>query len=180
MVPTPPDSDQDVRPGVEVLFRGHIVTLEIQDGKWEIARHASAVAVLVSDGPKILGVRQYRRAVATHTWEIPAGLIDPGESPEAAAARELAEEAQLSGTLELITSAYASPGFTDEKIHLYQATDCRPAFADGDDDEELELEWRDALEVWRAVAAGEEQTSYITLLAVRHLLARLGLEVGPA
>lgn len=123
----------------------------------------------------MLGVRQLRRALGTVTWEIPAGLIDAGETPAEAAARELAEEVGLAGTLQPIASFYASPGFTDEKIYLFHATDCRPASGVRDDDEEdLQLEWRDAREVWRSLAAGSEDTSGVTALAVRHLLAGLG------
>lgn len=149
----------------------------MQDDKWEIARHADAVAVLVAQGPKVLGVRQSRRPIEAVTWEIPAGLIEPGEEPAAAAARELAEETQLGGTVTHITSFYASPGFTDEKVHLFKATGLGSVSAAADEDEgDLVVEWRDAREVWRAVAAGEEETSGVTLLALRHLLAELGVE----
>lgn len=149
----------------------------MQDDKWEIARHADAVAVLVTQGPKVLGVRQLRRPIATTTWEIPAGLIEPGEAPAVAAARELAEETKLGGAVEHVISFYVSPGFTDEKVHLFKATDLGSVQAQADEDEaDLVVEWRDARDVWRAVAAGREETSGVTLLALRHHLAQIGLE----
>jgi 8-oxo-dGTP pyrophosphatase MutT (NUDIX family) len=167
----------------ETLFRGTIVTLEIEDGFWEIVRHAHAVAVLAVDASgRVLGVRQERRAVAAQTWELPAGLIDTGETPADAAARELAEEAQLAGDLRELTSCYVSPGFTDEKVHLFVATGLRPR--DGlapDEGEVVHVEWRDPRETWDAVARGELVTSAVTLLGLYHALATRGEAVaGPA
>jgi ADP-ribose pyrophosphatase len=157
----------------DVVYRGRIVTLEIEDGVWEIARHDDAVAVLAIDPQgRVLGVRQRRRAVERETWELPAGLIDAGEPPEAAAARELAEEARLAGTLTPLTRMYVSPGFTDELVHLFVATDLRPDASHSlDDGEEVEVEWRDPLEVWHEVASGALATSGVTLLGIRHALA---------
>jgi len=157
------------------LYRGRIVTLVTIDDRWEVVEHADAVAILVADGRRVLGVWQQRPAVGHQTWEIPAGLIDPGEEPATAAARELAEETRLAGTFNLVTSLYASPGFTDERIYLYEVVDTRSE--DGfepDESENLRVEWRDALAVWRALAAGTEVTSGVTALALRHLLARVG------
>lgn len=163
------------------IYRGRIVTLAILDGRWEVVEHADAVAVLVTRGRSVLGVRQVRRAVGHDTWEIPAGLIDPGETPEIAAARELAEETGLRGSLRLLTRLYASPGFTDETVHLFEATDVAPVPEEDarplDEHEELTLEWRDAHDLWQAVADGRETTSGVTLLAVRHVLARHGVTV---
>lgn len=163
------------------IYRGRIVTLTIVDGHWEVVEHADAVAVLVTRGHSVLGVRQFRPAVGHDTWEIPAGLIDPGETPERAAARELAEETGLAGDLHLVTRLYASPGFTTETVYLYEANDVRSVEeAEGhapDEGEDLTLEWRDALDLWRAVADGQETTSGVTLLAVRQVLARHGVPV---
>jgi len=157
-----------------VIYAGRIVTLERLEGRWEVVRHADSVAVLVTEGRRVLGVRQRRVAVGRDTWEVPAGLVDPGETPAEAAARELAEEVGLTGELTPLTSCYLSPGFTDERAHLFRAVDTAPLRLQGDDDEELEPEWRDALEVWRAVAAGDEATSATTLLALAYLLGSRG------
>jgi len=158
----------------DVIYTGRVVTLERLDGRWEVVRHPSSVAVLVADGRQVLGVRQRRVAVGRDTWEVPAGLIDPGETPEEAAARELAEEVGLTGELTPLTSFFISPGFTDERTYLFRAYDTSELRIEGDDDEDLEPEWRDALEVWRRVAAGEEVTSAPTMLALALLLGERG------
>ena len=76
------------------VFQGRVVDLVVLDERWEVVRHAPAVAVLARDElGRVLGVVQRRPAVDARTWELPAGLIDPGETAHAAAARELAEEA---------------------------------------------------------------------------------------
>ena len=158
------------------MFSGNYLSVELLEPAWEIVRHGHGVAVLVSRGREVLGVRQFRPAIGRATWEVPAGLIEPGETPAEAAARELAEEARLQGELRELTSLYASPGFTDERVHLFELVEPRPAYLPRGAGEELELEWRDAAEMWRAIAAGSEATSGVSLVALRHLLARLGLE----
>ncbi len=158
------------------VFRGKIITVAVLDDHWEMVEHADAVAVLVQRGRSVLGVIQDRPAVGSRTWELPAGLIDPGETPERAAARELAEETQLGGRLTLISRLYASPGFSNELIHLFEAHEVRSVPGTPDEGEELSIEWRDALELWNAVRAGELATSGVTLLGLRHALARLGVQ----
>ena len=157
------------------VFEGKIVTLEILDEHWEIVRHAPAVAVIVEREGKVLGVRQHRPPIDRATWELPAGLIDPGETPSQAAARELAEEAGLGGTLDLVTEFYTSPGFTDEKIYLFRASNLETAHAQPDPGEDLTVDWRDPAEVWQAVARGDVHTSAVTLLGIQQLLLDRGV-----
>lgn len=158
----------------ETLYSGKILSLERLDERWEVVRHAAAVAVLaIDDGGRVLGVRQRRPAIGADTWELPAGLIDPGERPEEAAARELAEEVRLAGTLTPLTRLYPSPGFCDELVYLYRAEALIPAYAERDEGEELAIEWRDPERVWDDAAAGRLATSGVTLLGVRHALALL-------
>lgn len=126
----------------QVLYDGHIVRLELQEGKWEIVRHTDAVAVLaLNDSGEMLLVRQRRRAVDALTVEAPAGLIDGGETPEEAARRELQEEAGLTGDLTLLTRFYSSPGFCDELIYVLEARNLRESRLPPDEDEELEVMW---------------------------------------
>lgn len=154
------------------VFRGRIVDLVVLEDRWEVVRHAPAVAVLARDDRgRVLGVVQRRPAVGARTWELPAGLIDAGEDARAAAARELAEEANLAGTLTPLAAAYVSPGFTDELVHLFEARDLRPAPGTLDDGEELEVEWRAPQDVWDDAARGALATSMVTLLGIRHALA---------
>ena len=124
----------------------------------EIVGHPGAVAILaIDDEDRVLLVRQYRVAVGEALLEIPAGtldVMDDGsiEDPERAAPRELEEETGMrAGTWRRIASFYTAPGFASELMHLYLATDLRPADGERltpDADEHLLLErlpWRDAV-----------------------------------
>jgi ADP-ribose pyrophosphatase len=122
---------------VRDIYRGRIVHLTAEDVELpnghrmelEIVRHpgAAAVAALDSEGGVTL-LRQYRHAVGGYLWEVPAGKLDPGEEPLPCAARELREEAGLeAGSLEAMGSIVTCPGFCDEVIHLFVATDLRRA-----------------------------------------------------
>jgi ADP-ribose pyrophosphatase len=121
----------------EVLFRGRIIDLlvdqvEYPSGKRtvrEVARHPGGAAALpVFDDGTILLVSQLRYPLEKHIAELPAGKLSPGEDPLAAAARELEEETgYLAGTLEKLTAIHTSPGFCDELLHIFLATDLRPA-----------------------------------------------------
>lgn len=92
----------------------------------EILRHPGAAAVLpLHDDGSISLIRQHRHAAGGTIWEIPAGKLDPGEAPEVCAARELAEEAGLCGTLTPLIPIWTTPAFTDEVIHLFVATELR-------------------------------------------------------
>lgn len=148
------------------IWSGKVVRLEVLDGRYEVARHAPAVAVLAVRDGRVLGVRQSRPAIGRDTWELPAGLVDPGESPLDAAHRELSEEAQLGGTLTPITRFYVSPGFTDELVHLYQATDLHPAPGTPDADEHVTVEWVDPRDTWLAIRDGRLASSGVTVLGL--------------
>ncbi len=104
----------------------------------EILRHpgASAVVPMHDDGTVTL-IRQYRHAAGGMIWEIPAGKLEPGEDPAACAARELGEEAGLTGTLTHLSTILTTPAFTDERIHLYLATNLTPRAMNLDHDEFL-------------------------------------------
>jgi ADP-ribose pyrophosphatase len=153
------------------IYAGHILSLFIQDNKWEIVEHAEAVVILVSRAHEILGVLQHRPAINQITWELPAGLIDKGETPLEAAKRELAEEVQLTGDLELITQVYSSPGFTNEKIYIFEAKNLSSAYAEPDADENLQLSWRDTNEVWQDIKQGKVASSSPTVLALSYARA---------
>ncbi|HGY09899.1 MAG TPA: NUDIX hydrolase [Oceanithermus profundus] len=149
------------------LYRGKILSLAIEDEHWEIVEHKDAVALLVQDPERgVLFVEQYRPAVGARTLEIPAGLIEPGETPEETALRELAEEAQLAGRLEPLAEFYVSPGFTDEKTYLFRVHEPRPARGVPDADEALEVVWRDPLAVLREVREGKARVSAATLVGL--------------
>ena len=117
------------------LPNGNLCTLEI-------VRHPGAAAVvpLDADGNVHL-VRQYRYATGGFLLEVPAGKLDPGEAPEACAVREVEEETGLrAGRLEPLGWLWTTPGFTDEKIWLYLATELLPSAQDLQPDEVLAVE----------------------------------------
>lgn len=94
-----------------------------------IVRHpgASAIVPFLSDpggeDPELLLLRQYRYAANGYLYEIPAGRLDPGESPLECARRELREETGCTAAgLEELCAAFMTPGFADEKIHIFLAT----------------------------------------------------------
>ena len=128
------------------IYAGRIVNLGIEEVvlpngltvNLEIIRHPGACAVvpLHADGTVTL-IHQHRHAAGGLIHEIPAGVLEAGEAPETCAARELAEEVQLAGTLTRLTTIHTTPGFTDERIHLFLATDLAVAEGQPEADEVL-------------------------------------------
>jgi ADP-ribose pyrophosphatase len=97
-------------------------------GALDIVKHPGASAIVpflgdpAGEDPQLLMIRQYRHAAGGWLFEIPAGRLDAGESPEACARRELLEETGCTaGTLEPLTTILTTPGFSDERIHLFMA-----------------------------------------------------------
>jgi ADP-ribose pyrophosphatase len=120
----------------ERIYTGKIITLDRDTvrfpdgsvGEMDLVRHpgASAIVPFVTDvtaeDPQILLLRQYRYAAEQYLYEVPAGRLDPGESPHDCAARELREETGCSAsTIEFLFTMFTTPGFTDERIHVFLA-----------------------------------------------------------
>ena len=107
----------------------------------EVVDHPGAVAVVAHDGERIYLVAHAREAVdEADLLELPAGKLDEeGEGPLETAQRELAEEIGLAArTWEHLTTCYTSPGFTNETMHLYLATDLHEADTERDESERIE------------------------------------------
>jgi ADP-ribose pyrophosphatase len=116
-------------------------------GELEIIRHSGASAVVpflsdpAGDDPHLLLIKQYRYAANGYLYEIPAGRLDPGEAPPDCAKRELQEETGCSAErVDFLITMYTTPGFTDERIHLFMATGLTPGETGHESDEFLTLE----------------------------------------
>ncbi len=138
-----------------------------------IVRHpgASAVVPFLSDprgaNPTILLIRQYRHAANGYLLEIPAGRLDPGETPEACAHRELKEETGCTaGRIERLTTVFTTPGFSDEQIHLFVAMDLLSGDSAREADEFIEPVTMTMTEALSKIEQGEirDAKTIVTLL----------------
>ncbi len=166
------------RLGTERVYDGKLLRIDrdqvlLPNGRetvLEMVRHpgASAVVPFVT-GDEILLVRQFRYATEGYILEAPAGTLDPGEEPEACARREVEDEVgHRVGSLERLGCIYTTPGFTDERIHLWTAHDLTPARQELDADEVLtvvRLPFEDALERVRIGEITDAKTICALMLA---------------
>ena len=131
------------------LHEGRVFNLVKEDytlgngvtSEMDFIQHPGAAAMVpMSNLTDVILIKQYRHAIREFIWEIPAGTLDPGESPLNCAQRELIEETGYSATewhqLGTITPL---PGCSDERIHIFMATGLKPAAQDLDDDEMLKV-----------------------------------------
>ncbi|HEX3276271.1 MAG TPA: NUDIX hydrolase [Gemmatimonadales bacterium] len=154
----------------ERLYSGRVIhldrdTVRFPDGSTgtlEMLRHPGAAAVVPflddprAADPTVLLIRQFRHAADGFIWEIPAGRLDPGESPEGCAHRELAEETGLrADRLDRLTTIYTTPGFTDERIHLFLAQATGEGSPQREADEFMELHRLPWSSVMGLILAGE-------------------------
>ena len=131
------------------IYTGRIVTLNVESGTLpngarvdlETIRHPGAAAVVpMKDEGTVVLIHQFRYAAGGFIYEIPAGTLHQGEDPLACAARELEEEVGYRATSwEHLTSILPAPGYTDEVIHIYQATGLTKSTQTLDHDEVLEI-----------------------------------------
>ena len=140
--------------GSRRVYTGRVISLDVDTvrfpdgttGELEMIRHpgASAVVPFLTDpsaaDPQVLLLRQYRYAADEYLYELPAGRLEPGEDPAACAARELKEETGcVAESLEPLITVYTTPGFTDERIHLFLATGITRGVASPEHDEFIEV-----------------------------------------
>jgi len=133
----------------QLIYDGRVVKLRVDtvqtpSGKKttrEIIEHTDCVAIIaIDDNDNVLLVNQFREAVGKELLEIPAGGIDPGEDPEAAVRREMQEETgYLPRKVEMLRGFYSAPGYCNEYLYLYLATDLVPSQLHAEDTESISL-----------------------------------------
>lgn len=125
--------------------------------KRAIVRHpGSAVMMAVDKRERVLLVKQFRLPAERELWELPAGRLDPGETPLRAAKRELREETGYSAKIwAKLGSFWASPGYVDEKMHLFLAFDLTAGQQEPMGDERIEIHWFAKNELRDLIRAGK-------------------------
>ena len=169
------------------IFQGKVVSLRVDTVQLpngglsarEIVEHSDAVAVVPVDSyGNVILVRQYRKAVEETLLEVPAGGIDVGETPEAAARRELLEETGFTAkAVESLGGFYTTPGFCTELMHSFLATGLTPGEAQPEFDESIEVVSVPLGEIRTMLREGEfhDAKSIASLLLV---LDRLGVSAN--
>ncbi|HEX6048399.1 MAG TPA: NUDIX hydrolase [Gemmatimonadaceae bacterium] len=143
------------RIGSRRVYTGRVINLDLDTvrfpngstGELEMIRHpgASAIVPFLGDpngpDPEILLLRQFRYAAEEVLYEVPAGRLDPGEDPLDCARRELLEETGCRAShIEHLYTMYTTPGFTDEKIHVFMAEGLERGETDHEPDEFITVE----------------------------------------
>ena len=162
-----------------MIYRGRVVDLykdniTLADGREavrEVIKHKEAICVLPVEGDSIILVKQFRYPVNKELIEIPAGIIESGEEPEEAAERELKEETGYRAkSMKKVLSFYSSPGFTNEKLHLFIAEGLEPGKQQMDPDEEIDVIKVRGEDLYDKILNGEIEDSK-TILAVLYYLS---------
>jgi ADP-ribose pyrophosphatase len=167
--------------GGKRAYTGRIISLDVDEvrfpdgttGSLEMIRHPGASAVVpllnnengeIGSDPTVVLIRQYRYATDGYIYEIPAGRLDLGEDPAHCATRELREETGYrAAKVDPLLTIYTTPGFTDEKIHLFVATGLEAGTESREADEFLELKPTKLSRALAMIAAGEIQDSKTAL-----------------
>lgn len=133
----------------KTIFNGKIVKLRedqviLSNGNKatrEVVEHNGAVAVLpINEDGDLFLVKQFRKPVEQEILELPAGKLEVGEDPQDCAIRELEEEiGYRAGDIKKLTSFYTSPGFSNEIIHIFVASDLKKTQINRDDDELMDI-----------------------------------------
>ena len=130
------------------VFQVEEIRVRFPDGRERdiaVVRHAPVVVLIPLPAPgQVILIRQYRASIARETWELPAGGIEPGETAEQAGRRECEEEiALVPHALDRLGAWFPSPGFCDEEMIFFRATDLRPPSPDSlykpDEDENIKV-----------------------------------------
>jgi ADP-ribose pyrophosphatase len=179
----------DTKLGSRRVYTGKVLNLDIDQvrfpdgstGELEMIRHPGASAVVpfltdpAGEDPQILLIRQYRYAAEKYLYEVPAGRLDPGEAPDECARRELREETGcVAERVEPLYTMYTTPGFTDERIHLYMAVGLTRGENAREADEFIEVETMPLSRALSLIERGEIQDAKTAL----SLLFAAGFRAG--
>ena len=166
----------------EKIYEGKVFDLykdTVKEGDSEYTReiikhHGSAVIVPVFADKKVALVKQYRHPAKDYLYEIPAGTVNRGESPETGAKRELEEEIGVTcKNIEKLSEFYVSPGFLTEKMHVFLAQDFTETAQNFDDDENIEVEKFTFEEAFELIRTNEIQDAK-TIIGLIMAGAKLG------
>jgi ADP-ribose pyrophosphatase len=160
------------------IFSGRVINLDQDrvrypdgsEGELDIIRHPGASAIVpflndpMGENPQLLLIRQYRYATGGYLYELPAGRLDPGEKSEDCARRELREETGCTAdAMRFMTSMWTTPGFTDERIHLFLATGLTQGESRREADEFMTVQPFFLSEALRMIEFGEIQDAKTAL-----------------
>ncbi len=146
------------------IYKGRVLTLRVDEiqvpvgvVKREVVEHPGAIVILPVDNEgRILWITQHRWAAQRVLLELPAGTLEQGETPEQTAKRELPEETGFAAaTFHALGGFYSAPGFCQEYLHAFVATDLTPQYAKGDDDEDINVVPLTLDETYARIDAGE-------------------------
>ena len=164
------------------VFEGRVfnVTVDtVKEGEVTYQRevvhhHGSAVIIPVFDDGTVVLVRQYRHPAVRYLLEVPAGTLADGERPDAGAARELQEELGLvAARLEKLSEFFVSPGFCEEKMWVYLATELSEGKQLLDEDEFLEIVRLPIVDALEMITSGEIQDAK-TIIGLMLAAPRVG------
>lgn len=152
-----------------IVYKGRVFSVEVDNvflpnGREQhlaIVRHPPSVVLIpVQDDGQVVLIRQYRHALKRDIWELPAGGVNEGESPEAAAARECEEEiGRVPTTLERLGAFFPVPGYCDEEMIFFRASGLKASASDSphkpDEDEDIETRAMSVADARAMVARGD-------------------------
>ena len=163
-MPQPENADK-----VETVFEGRVITVNVehvrlpngQTGRYEIIHHPGGAAVVALDATnRVCLLRQFRPAGGGWVWELPAGRLEPGETPQSTARRELAEEAGREALRwDSLGSILSSPGVLAETIHLFLAREHTTVPLAHEQHEVIEIHWVELATALRQALSGELRDS---------------------
>jgi ADP-ribose pyrophosphatase len=154
---------------MSIVFKGRVFSVEVSRRRYpngrihevSIVRHAAAVVIVpIEDDGRVVLIRQYRAPIDRELWEVPAGSVDRGEPPDAAAKRECEEETgRAPDHVERLGAWFPTPGYCDEEMIFFRATGLRAPAANSphkpDADEDITAQAFAIDEARAMVARGE-------------------------